>query len=65
MFKLHTSADPDFFGWVFAEKEKGQRITRDMVTIDTNREDVHVNKYGVLLFWNAELARDLLKDLKA
>jgi hypothetical protein len=32
-----------------------------MITFDTNRPDVHVNKYGVVLFRNTDTALRLLK----
>ena len=59
--KYEVSMDREFFGWVFAEYEPGKRVIKDMVTFDTNREDVHVNKYGVVLFYNTDTALRLLK----
>jgi hypothetical protein len=32
-----------------------------MITFDTNRPDVHVNKYGVVLFYNTDTALMLLE----
>jgi hypothetical protein len=46
--------------WVIAEYEPGKRVTRDMITFDTNREDVAVNKYGVVLFYDTTTAKCLL-----
>ena len=59
--KYEVITDREFFGWVFAEYEPGKRVIKDLVTFDTNREDVHVNKYGVILFYNSDTARLLLK----
>ena len=59
--KYEVTTDREFFGWVFAEYEPGKRVIKDTVTFDTNREDVHVNKYGVILFYNSDTARLLLK----
>ena len=52
-------------GWVYAEYEPGKRVTKDMVSFDTNREDVQVNVYGVVLFYNTDTAKMLLsKDFR-
>jgi hypothetical protein len=59
--KFETSMDPEFRFWIFAEYEPGKRITKDMVTFDTNRPDVHVNKYGVILFRYRDTAQRLLE----
>ena len=56
-----VTMDHEFLGWSLAEYEPGKRVTKDMVTFDTNREDVHVNKYGVILFYNISTAKLLLK----
>lgn len=57
---FEVSANP--FGWVFASLPGGRRVTKDMVKFCTLREDVHVNKYGVVHFYDAELAKLLLAD---
>ena len=59
--KFETTMDREFFGWVFAEYDPGKRVTKDMVTFDTFREDVHVNKYGVVLFRETCTAKMLLE----
>ena len=59
--KLETTTDPQLPGWVFAEYKPGQRVTKDMVSFDTIRPDVHVNKYGVVLFYDIITARRLLE----
>ena len=46
--------------WVIAEYEPGKRVTRDMISFDTNREDVAVNKHGVVLFYDTTTAKCLL-----
>ena len=56
--KFMTSMNP--CGWVYAEYEPGKRVTKDMVSFDTNREDVQVNVYGVVLFYNTDTAKMLL-----
>ena len=56
-----VTMDPKFVCWVIAEYEPGKRVTKDMVTFDTDRKDIHVNKYGVVHFYNTETARILLK----
>lgn len=53
------------FAWVFIEYEPGKRLTNDMVSFDTNREDVHVNKYGVVLFYDTQTARMLVTNREA
>lgn len=59
--KLETVTDPDFYGWVFAEYEPGKRVTVDLVTFDTKRRDVFVNKYGVVYFQTSWLAKNILE----
>ena len=56
-----TSMDREFPFWVIAEYEPGKRVTKDMVTFNTNRPDVHVNKYGVISFINRYTAQKLLE----
>lgn len=56
--KFFTSMNP--CGWVYAEYEPGQRVLKDMVTFDTDREDVQVNEYGVVLFYRTDTAKMLL-----
>lgn len=59
--KLQVCDNP--LGWIFAEYAPGQRITADMVSFDCHdRQDVQVNKYRVVLFYNTDTARALLKD---
>jgi hypothetical protein len=59
--KLQTSENP--IGWVFAEYAPGQRITADMVSFDyQDRQDIQVNKYRVVLFYDTYTANALLKD---
>lgn len=60
-----VTTDPFFVGWVFAEYKAGHRVTKYMVTFDTNRKDVHVNKYGVVLFYDLYTAQSLLKNFKS
>ena len=53
-------------GWVFAEYALGKRITVAMVSFDcSDREDVQVNKYGVVLFYDMYTAHALLKNFKS
>ena len=60
--KIETiTMDPEFRNWVIAEYQPGKRVTKDMVSFDTDRKDVHVNKYGVVLFYNTDTALRLLK----
>jgi hypothetical protein len=60
--KIETvTMDREFPFWVIAEYEPGKRVTKDMITFDTNRRDVHVNKYGVVLFYNTDTALMLLE----
>jgi hypothetical protein len=59
--KIETTMDREFPFWVIAEYEPGQRVTKDMITFDTDRSDVHVNEYGVVLFRNTDTALRLLK----
>jgi hypothetical protein len=60
--KIETvTMDREFPFWVIAEYEPGKRVTKDMITFDTSRPDVHVNKYGVVLFRNTDTALRLLK----
>lgn len=58
-FRLETSSNP--MSWVFAEYEPGKRITQDMVDFDLDRSDVHVNVHGVVHFYSAQVARQLLR----
>ena len=60
--KIETvTMDREFPFWVVAEYKPGKRVTKDMITFDTNRPDVHVNKYGVVLFRDNDTALRLLK----
>ena len=60
--KIETvTMDREFLFWVIAEYEPGKRVTKDMITFDTNRPDVHVNEYGVVHFRNTDTALRLLK----
>lgn len=63
--KFCTSMDHSMFrhntrAWVFAEHSSGKRVTKDMITFDTNREDVKVNCHGVVLFYDRITAQCLL-----
>ena len=59
--KLQVSDNP--LGWVFAEYSPGQRVLEKMVKFDCrDREDIQVNVHGVVLFYNTDTARMLLKD---
>lgn len=58
--KLYVCGNLEDFGWAFAEFVPGKRVTKDMVTFDTKRQDVRVNPNGVLLFYNFDTARRLL-----
>lgn len=55
---LEQSQNP--MSWLFAEYEPGKRITSDMVSFDLDRADVHVNVHGVVHFYDAWTARQLL-----
>lgn len=57
--RLFSSMEP--IHWVFAEYEPGKRVTKDMVTFNTDREDVQVNEYGVVLFDRTDTAKMLLE----
>lgn len=57
--RLVTASNP--LGWTFAELPDGRRVTKTMVDFDLDRADVAVNTYGVVLFYDAALARTLLK----
>ena len=46
--------------WVIAEYEPGKRVTKDMITFDTKREDVKINCYGVVMFYDMSTAQCLL-----
>ena len=48
------------YGWVMVELADGQRLTKDLVNFDTDREDIQVNEYGVLFFYNKQTADHLL-----
>lgn len=61
--KLKTATNP--LGWVFAEYEPGKRVTADMVSFDCKREDIQVNAHKVVLFYDMNVARLLLKDFVA
>ena len=58
--KLHVAINHEDLCWVFAEYEPGKRVTKDMVTFDTKRQDVRVNLHGVILFYDSWTARRLL-----
>ena len=58
--KLQLATNYEDFCWAFAEYEPGKRVTKDMVTFDTEREDVRVNLHGVILFYDFQTARMLL-----
>lgn len=63
MAEIRFQVSDNPLGWVFAEHAPGQRITADMVSFDCHdRQDVQVNKYHVVLFYNKDTARALLKD---
>lgn len=59
--KLFAASSYEDYGWVFVETSPGRRLCRDEVKFDTKREDVRVTPGGVVLFYNADTARMLLK----
>lgn len=65
-FKLFISLNP--YGWYFAEFSEisGKRITSNDVdeNLLLDREDVQINKYGVVLFYDSNVANIILRSLQ-
>lgn len=63
-YKLIVSSNP--FAWYYAEsvENPGQRITMDQIEgFDfSDRVDVQVNKYGVVLFYDKRIADHVLQN---
>lgn len=60
--KFDVCGNSEDFGWVFAEYEPGKRVTKEMISFDIKgRRDIRVNPNGVVLFYNMNTARRLLK----
>jgi len=62
--KYLTTIDHDIYTnthvWIIAEHTLGKRVTKDMITFDTKREDVKINCYGVVMFYDMSTAQCLL-----
>lgn len=58
LVKLEHASSPR--GWLYAEYAPGKHITADMVAFDITRCDILVNTSGVVLFYHAPTARQLL-----
>lgn len=64
-YRFDTSMNPACWSFVELSDDGGQtfpkRLTKEMITFDTkDRQDIQVNEYGVVLFYDRDTARRIL-----
>lgn len=57
---LHVSSNP--CGWIYAEYQPGKRVLASMLKSGLDRLDVQVNVHGVVLFYDALSAHQVLSS---
>ena len=65
-YRFDTAINPATWSFIELSEDGGlsfpKRLTKEMITFDTaGREDIHVNVYGVVHFYDRDTARRILR----